>query len=1188
MIIEDIFDKDINRHIKGVIKVGQTKDENIYQELDEYVVTNELNKHFKEFFQMYQKSMVNATDDMGVWISGFFGSGKSHFLKILSYLLDSNLTVHDRKPIDFFRDDNKITDSTILADMDNALSVPTDVILFNIDAKNDETNDMKDSILRVFYKVFNNMQGYSEQIPYIANLEKKLNDVNKYQSFKEAFNEINGNDWIEERDDADFMPEDIAKALSKIDFMSVDDAKNWLKNAESNYSLSIEKFAEEVHDYLKNKGNNHHIVFLVDEMGQYIGGNTKLMLNLQTLTEELGIQCHGQAWIIVTSQEDIDTITKNKGNDFSKIQGRFKTRLSLSSSNVDEVIRKRILEKTQIANDTLKLLYEEDEAILKNLLTFDNKSEMKIFKNEEEFSEIYPFIPYQFQLLQKVLSGIREHGASGKHLAEGERSMLALFQESAQHVREKEIGVLIPFNIFYNAIEKFIDHSQRIVISDARKNTLLNDFDVEVLKTLYLIKYVKEIESNVNNITTLLIDDIINVDRLSLKAKIEKSLDRLKSQTLIQKNGNLYEFLTNEEQDINKEIKNMDITTADILNNELNIIFGDIITESRYQYSKRYNFRYNQCIDDIQKNNKNEIGLRFITSYYDETPINNENSLIDKTSMENLDFNLREKSKTGHEVIFQFLNDDAIRTEIEERLQIHKYLTKCNSNTSESIQKLLLSKSQEAEAKQERIINYIEDAIKTATIYIDGEKDTSIIEKKPTERIEDALKKLIEKVYNKLSYMEFHPVQTDITKCIDNYGQTEFNNTENQNQNALNDLDIYIQRESDIHSKPSIKTIENKFSKAPYGFVDLDIQWLIAKLYSQKNISLILNGETITPNNKGQYEIFTYITENKYNEKILIERKKKIGQKTIRAAKKILKDFYHKTENSTDGDIIKENFQKETHQKNEEINKLLIQYNSKYKYPGKEALNNASDFLLTVQNKTNTDQFYKFIEDNQEEFQDINDELTDVIQFFDGQQSKIFRKSTDLYQVYELNKYLIINEELETLAKEIHTILIMSNPYSNIRKLIEYNSKLEPSLQKIIQEEREQIKPYLQSDKQDLLNQLNTEELKQKYSNKINNIYDELLTNLEDKEDIASIKGIKDQSTVVHDKLQEQIKPTKIYVNPNPEPEPQKSKEIQVKDLIENPKTKIETEEDLNNFINNIKSKIQKQRENNITIYIKR
>ena len=94
MQIKEMFEKQIDRDIKGVIKVGQSDEENVYQELDEYVVTKELLKHFRDFFDNYEKGINNNTDKMGVWISGFFGSGKSHFLKILSYLLKNLSLIH--------------------------------------------------------------------------------------------------------------------------------------------------------------------------------------------------------------------------------------------------------------------------------------------------------------------------------------------------------------------------------------------------------------------------------------------------------------------------------------------------------------------------------------------------------------------------------------------------------------------------------------------------------------------------------------------------------------------------------------------------------------------------------------------------------------------------------------------------------------------------------------------------------------------------------------------------------------------------------------------------------------------------------------------------------------------------------------------------------------------------------------
>ena len=155
MLIKDMFAKPIDRDIRGVVKVGQDDVSIVKNELEEYVVTQEMQKHFRDFFASYVKSINGYTDKMGVWISGFFGSGKSHFLKILSYLLE-NREVGGKRAIDYFIEDGKIKDPAIIANIELASSVSTDAILFNIDSESETSGKKnKDSILNVFLKVFN-------------------------------------------------------------------------------------------------------------------------------------------------------------------------------------------------------------------------------------------------------------------------------------------------------------------------------------------------------------------------------------------------------------------------------------------------------------------------------------------------------------------------------------------------------------------------------------------------------------------------------------------------------------------------------------------------------------------------------------------------------------------------------------------------------------------------------------------------------------------------------------------------------------------------------------------------------------------------------------------------------------------------------------------------------------------------
>lgn len=234
----------------------------------------------------------------------------------------------------------------LIAEMTKAGTIESDVMLFNIDSKGSaKVGSGKEAIVEVFMKVFNEMQGYCGSIPYLAEFERQLDNEGRFEEFKAKFEANAGAPWEKKRQAFAVIQDKVVKTLVEMDFMSEEAARNWCKNAKGNYDLSIEKFVSLVQEYCAKKGPNHHVIFLVDEIGQYIADDTQLMLNLQTIVEDLGTACKGKAWVIVTSQEDIDSITKTKGNDFSKIQGRFDTRLSLSASNVDEVIRKRVLAK---------------------------------------------------------------------------------------------------------------------------------------------------------------------------------------------------------------------------------------------------------------------------------------------------------------------------------------------------------------------------------------------------------------------------------------------------------------------------------------------------------------------------------------------------------------------------------------------------------------------------------------------------------------------------------------------------------------------------------------------------------------------------------------------------------------------------------------------------------------------------
>jgi hypothetical protein len=223
MKIRELFTKPIDRPINGVIKADQRDAESIWQELDEYVVTKQLTEYFRRFFDAFLAAADSPKDPvvtsrMGVWVSGFFGSGKSHFIKILSYLLE-NIEAIDpatglpKRAAAFF-DEHKIKDALLLADIQRAVKGSSDVILFNIDAKADSKSD-RDVILQVFLRVFNEKLGYSGDAPHIADMERHLVSKGNFEAFKAAFQERNGSVWDKERDAVDFLRDDVVYALAK-------------------------------------------------------------------------------------------------------------------------------------------------------------------------------------------------------------------------------------------------------------------------------------------------------------------------------------------------------------------------------------------------------------------------------------------------------------------------------------------------------------------------------------------------------------------------------------------------------------------------------------------------------------------------------------------------------------------------------------------------------------------------------------------------------------------------------------------------------------------------------------------------------------------------------------------------------------------------------------------------------------
>lgn len=1175
--LKEIYEKDIEREIQGVIKVD---DENyIKQELEEYVVTDELLKHFNSFFESYNAGINGNTEKMGVWISGFFGSGKSHFLKIVSYLLENKI-VDGKAAVDYF--DGKIQDAKLLADIKRAGNISTDVILFNIDSKASlDSVDGKDKILAVFEKVFNEKMGLST-IPHVAELERFLIREGKYEEFKNYFQEECGDNWVDARNDFYFRRDEIVNSYSKALNKSKEEAENWFDKAEERYDLSIEKFAERVRDYIKSKGDNHHVVFLVDEIGQYIGEDGSLMLNLQTIVEDLGIECGGKAWVIVTSQEAIDDVIKVIGNNFSKIQGRFDTKLSLSSSDIDEVIKKRILAKKDEYTESLELIYDKDESIIKNLLLFKNAAYQKLYMDRKDFAETYPFIPYQFRLLQNVFTDIRKHGFAGKHLSSGERSLIGAFQGTAKRYSNYEIGTLIPFYAFYDTIEEFLEHQVKNVIAtaeDAVKANELQEIDVKVLKMLFMLKNIKEIPANVENLASLYVSNI-NDDKISIKKEITDSLRRLENQTLIQRNNDEYKFLTDEEQEINREIKQIVIDQNRITDYLNKMIYGYIYTDNKFTY-KNKPFPLTKYVDNMKCSQEYEIGIKVVTA-----------------SVGQDDTNIKIQSGMENKYVYVKLElSTLINNEIENCLQVEDYRrAKSTSLQTSQIESILRAKQAEVDAAEIRIRENIKEQLNEAEIIIAGDRQ-NITTKDAKARINEALEILINNIYTKFAYIKKNYTTQDIRELWNGNKQMAISKeVEFLNQKAYEAMQEYIEEKNAFSQNITIRTLLQDFTIAPYGFLDDDILYLLARLLKNEVVSLYYSGEI---QNITSDETLNKILKRDYYDRTLIKMRKKIDVKYINDLKSVARNSFNEISLSDDEDGMVRDFKERCIGHTiEKLRDVLGNYNNikVYQYPGKQVIEDALKLFNSIANIRDTSELFEEVSNKKDEITEITPKIDTIYEFFEGSQKEQFDKVRETIITYENNKDYVDNtQELKDVVGKITDILKAEEPYSSIHELPTLRSELISILVDMYEKKSAPIIEMANKTIEYIENELNNaginlDEFGKSYIDNCKGIIDSLQHSNELKDIYAQetrLGQMKDSFIIALEKKKYEMSKPKDDNTKSDEPVIIKPRKIVRTDMLMNRSYEINSKEDIDKYIEELRNKLMKELEENNNLTIK-
>lgn len=818
MKLNEIFLKNVTRSIEGVVKADDV--DHLAVEVEEYVFTNDAAKGVAPLLEEY----TNYTNANGVWISGFFGSGKSHLLKMLAHLLgDVQGQAFSRTDVsDSFL--GKTDDAMLIASLKKAAAIPAKSLLFNIDQKATLiAKDQTDALLKVFVKVFDESRGYYGNDGAVARFEEDLDKRGQYDAFKAAFAKHSGIDWAQGREQTALEGHNIDKAFADVNGEA---NPGIIAQYQKSYAVSIEDFATAVKAWIDTQGPGFRLNFFVDEVGQFIADDVKLMLNLQTIAESLNTKCKGQSWVFVTSQEDMDKVigdrTRQQGTDFSKIQARFSAKVKLTSQDVEEVISKRLLEKNDAGAAELMTIHGTEGGNFKTIFDFvDGAKTYRNYVDANRFISTYPFVTYQIPMFQAAIEGLSDHNMfEGKNSSVGERSMLGVVQEVAKRIGAEQVGYLASFDQMFAGISAALKSAAQSAILQAEKHLPDPGSDVTVLanrllKALFLVKYVDTFKATPRNLTVLVYDRF-GLDLNALGKQVQEALNLLETQSYVQRNGNVYEYLTNEEQEIEKEIKSIDLDSSEISTKLFKYLSSEILKTNKLKYAKNgQDFPFGYKLDDIVQGNQRDLTIHFITPETNYT-----------------DQEIKMQSAGKDELRVFLGRDTRLLADLRLLLKTEKYTKqRTTSGALPSTLAILQSKQVLNAEREKELIERLRQAVGKAHMIINAAEITSGSQDAVT-RVSDGFQELVNRTYTNLGLLGGRVYsEQQVAGAVQNDQGLFPAGVLSALSSPGTEIESWVISQSKLGEQVTVKKIVDRFESKPYGWnlgsIEVVLGWLV-------------------------------------------------------------------------------------------------------------------------------------------------------------------------------------------------------------------------------------------------------------------------------------------------------------------------------------------------------------------------
>jgi len=904
--INEIFYREITREINEVVKVDNDDPELVQQELEEYILTPQLEQYFLDALEAITDTEHNQTEDIGMWISGFFGSGKSHFMKILGYILENEELPGGTTASEIF---TQRTENEMLRGSAGGVNrkFDSEVMMFQIGAKADATE--AESITEIIHREFNIQRGYAA-MPWVAALEEDLEAEGRYEAFKEAIEDQRGEPWEEVRTRAAFLRPHVKQALAACTpAFDEADAEQAIEDVEEGVLINATTLTEKILDHVERKeektGDDHRYFVFIDEISQFIGDDQNKILTLQSIVEEFGRQGQGKLWLGVTSQEELKELVEGilvNQEEQNKVRDRFPNRYNLRSEDLDKIVRERILQKDPQYHEELGQLFDERDGTLSARYKIDSGRDLKEI-SRENFIECYPFLPYQLDILPAIFGALRGEGSDDR-LTGRERTLIDVTQsvlKDSDLLYNSQLGELVTLDLIFDEIKEEISDADVSSIEDAAPKNADNKLARRVLKSLYLLQELDWVPNTADNIATTLQGEITDAsDLTSLHQDVEDALDALVEAGYAGRSEEGYRFLRETERKLENDIKSVDVRAGDVRRYSKRLL-NDILDSTS---SVRYQNQSFAVAVDVDGNALSTTGHISLETY---SPIEQLYEEVDEQT-------LKQQSYSQEDTIYWIADAEGsadIRSDLKRIQQVRQTVRKKEKEKlSEQQRDAVAQKREDLTRLKNDVERRLTDAFRKGKLIYNGTKTDLDESKKNLDSIVSGpVSEAIPRVFTKLEH--------GLANVKDRHLEQIFGDLEGSSApSVFRELDVVLdgelnpeariasevedeiqQREQDGEDRTGSNLVAH-FGQPPYGWSRDVVRLATAVLF--RNGSIVATYQERPYENyteDGATELFEQVSKFKHTS---FNERETVDAETRNAAKQLLDRLFDKKVKRTD------------------------------------------------------------------------------------------------------------------------------------------------------------------------------------------------------------------------------------------------------------------------------------------------